>query len=481
MNRSAQWSVLLTTGLLLFADATAWGHAFPDHSEPRAGATVQTSPSRARLWFNGVLEPVFSTIKVANALHQQVDTGDGGVNPADHTVLEVSLPPLPAGQYRILWSVVAHDGHRTDGDLSFSIGPGLPDRSRATSAPATLPQLFVRWLNLIGLSMLIGTLAFRLLLIRSVVLPHQEFETVERPLRRLELSSIVLVALMNVGELILRTQVMSDGRLAEINALLPVVLLQTHFGAVLLVRIGLIGLLSLVWGPRRTTAPQSQRAILLSLSAATGIAVTTSLSGHAGDWGDLAMPVLIDWIHLVAVSVWIGGLFTFGFMFQRLAVPPDTEEATRGLAAIGRPFSRMAAYCVFTLLIAGLFNAWLQVETLQALVTTSYGLTLLAKIFLVGLVLALAGVNRYYFLPLIRDPAEARNRVLVKTIDRLGGVRLVGAGHNQAARIRGRLRQFMRLEWILVVAILALAALLTHLPPARHILAHQHLEQHAPH
>jgi putative copper export protein len=204
-----------------------------------------------------------------------------------------------------------------------------------------------------------------------------------------------------------------------------------------------------------------------------------SLSGHAAHWGDLTMPVLIDWIHLVAVSVWTGGLFTLGFLFQRFVVPHGTEEVARGLAAVGRPFSRMAAYCVFTLVVAGFFNAWLQVGALQPLVTTSYGLALLAKIFLVGLVLGLAAVNRYYFLPLIRDPAEARHRVLVKTIGRLGGVRLVGAGHDQAARIRGRLRQFMRLEWILVIAALALAALLTHLPPARHILAHQHLEQHA--
>jgi putative copper resistance protein D len=227
-------------------------------------------------------------------------------------------------------------------------------------------------------------------------------------------------------------------------------------------------------------APQRQRAIIPSLFAATAIALTTSLSGQAGEWGDLTMPVLIDWIHLVAVSVWIGGLFTFGLIFQRFAAPPGTGEEARGLAAIGRPFSMMAAYCVFTLLVAGLFNAWLQVGSLQPLVTTSYGLTLLAKLFLVGLVLALAAVNRYYFLPLLRDPVDARNRLLVKTIGRVGGAWLVGAGRDQVAKIRHRLRQFMRLEWILIIAALALAALLTHLPPARHILTHHHLEQHTP-
>ncbi|MDD5559915.1 copper resistance protein CopC [Candidatus Methylomirabilis sp.] len=462
---------------LLLLTTTAWGHAFPDHSEPRVGGTLQPPPPRVRLWFDGALEPAFSTIKVVNAGHQQVDNGDGRVNPADHTVLEASLPPLPQGQYRIVWSVVAHDGHRTEGGLSFAIGPGLPDRPWATSAAATIPQLFVRWLSFIGLSMLIGALAFRLLLIRSVVLPRQAFETVERPLRRLELSLIVLVALTTIGELILRTQMMSDVRLIEIHVTLPVVLLQTHFGVVWLIRLGFIGIMGLVWGFGRTTVSQSQRTIMLSLSAATLIALTTSLSGHAGDWGDLTMPVLIDWIHLVAVSIWIGGLFTFGFLLQRVAVPPRTEEVTRKLAAIGRPFSRMAAYCVFTLLVAGLFNAWLQVRSLQPFVTTSYGLTLFVKVVLVGLVLTLAAVNRYYFLPLLRDPLGARYRPLVTTIGRLGGAWLVGAGGDQVAGIRRRLRQFMRLEWILVIAALALAALLTHLPPARHILAHHHLEQ----
>ncbi|NJD69040.1 MAG: hypothetical protein FIA90_10415 [candidate division NC10 bacterium] len=481
MNRSALWPVLLTAAPLLLTAATAGGHAFPDHSEPRVGWALQASPPRVRLWFDGRLEPAFSHIKVVDINNRQVDNGDGGVNPADHTVLEASLPSLPAGRYGIVWSVVDHDGHRTKGDLSFSIGPGSYERPRATSTPATLPQLFVRWINFIGLSMLIGVLAFHLLIIRSVTLPRQEFETVEQPFRRLGLSAIMLVALASVGELVLRTQMMSERGLAEIHASLPVVLRQTHFGAVWLVRMGLIGLLTLVWGLRRTTAPQSERAIMFSLVAAAFIALTTTLFGHAAHWGDLSMPVLIDWIHLVAVSIWTGGLFTLGFLFQRFVAPSGAEEVAHGLAAVGRPFSRMAAYCVFTLFVAGLFNAWLQVASLPPLVTTPYGLTLVAKICLMGLILVLAAVNRYYFLPLMRDPGGVGSHPLANMIDRLGGAWLVGTGRDRAAAGRRRLRQFMRLEWILVIAVLALAALLTHLPPARHLLARQHLEQHIPH
>jgi methionine-rich copper-binding protein CopC len=36
-------------------------------------------------------------------------------------VLEVSLPPLAAGKYRVFWSVVARDGHRTEGHFTFQV------------------------------------------------------------------------------------------------------------------------------------------------------------------------------------------------------------------------------------------------------------------------------------------------------------------------------------------------------------------------
>jgi methionine-rich copper-binding protein CopC len=99
----------------------AWGHAFPDHSEPRVGAALSASPDHVRIWFDGALEPVFSTVRVQNASGQQIDKGDGHVDAADATLLEVSLPPLAPGTYRVLWSVVALDGHRTEGDFNFTI------------------------------------------------------------------------------------------------------------------------------------------------------------------------------------------------------------------------------------------------------------------------------------------------------------------------------------------------------------------------
>ena len=97
------------------------GHAFPDHADPKVGSTVSVSPVRVRIWFDSNLEPLFSTIIVQDAKGKKVDKGDGQVNPVDDTLLDVSLPPLPRGTYRVIWSVVARDGHKTAGDYTFTI------------------------------------------------------------------------------------------------------------------------------------------------------------------------------------------------------------------------------------------------------------------------------------------------------------------------------------------------------------------------
>lgn len=83
------------------------------------GTVISISPAHVRIWFDGVLEPLFSTLQVRNTSGQVVDRGDGHVDESDQTLFEVSLPPLSPGTYRVFWSVVARDGHRTQGDYTF--------------------------------------------------------------------------------------------------------------------------------------------------------------------------------------------------------------------------------------------------------------------------------------------------------------------------------------------------------------------------
>jgi len=120
-SHAAVGAGIVLLGLVLGAPPPTWGHAFPDHSEPRVGHTVDVAPSAVRIWFDGDIEPVFSTIRVEGPDKQQVDLGDARVDGKDSTLLEVSLPSLPAGAYQVRWSVVGRDGHRTEGSFPFRI------------------------------------------------------------------------------------------------------------------------------------------------------------------------------------------------------------------------------------------------------------------------------------------------------------------------------------------------------------------------
>jgi len=125
IRRSARPNAALIAGgvliTLLTLPAAALAHAFPDHSDPRVGHTVDQSPSEVRVWFDGAIEPVFSTLRVEDSEGHQVDRGDGHVDASDDTLLEVGVSALQPGSYQAFWSVVARDGHRTEGHFPFRV------------------------------------------------------------------------------------------------------------------------------------------------------------------------------------------------------------------------------------------------------------------------------------------------------------------------------------------------------------------------
>lgn len=96
-------------------------HAMFDRSEPRVGATVSGCPKQVRLWFDSQLEPSSSTVRVESESGKRVDNLDGHIDLSDATILEVNLPCLSPGTYRVFWKVVSLDGHSTNGSFVFTV------------------------------------------------------------------------------------------------------------------------------------------------------------------------------------------------------------------------------------------------------------------------------------------------------------------------------------------------------------------------
>jgi copper resistance protein C len=120
INLRTTLAFVYIASLLVFPGGS-FGHAFPDHSDPRAGSTLSAPPVSVFIWFDSYIEPVFSRLTVQDASGKQVDLGNSRVDSSNSVLLEVGLPALSAGTYRVIWNVVARDGHRTTGDFTFTI------------------------------------------------------------------------------------------------------------------------------------------------------------------------------------------------------------------------------------------------------------------------------------------------------------------------------------------------------------------------
>lgn len=112
----------IATALLACVAAQASAHAFLDRAEPRVGSTVHPAPRELMLWFSQELEPAFSTVKVLDTAGRRVDGANAQVDPADHSLLRVSLQALGPGAYTVVWRVVSVDTHASEGEFVFRVG-----------------------------------------------------------------------------------------------------------------------------------------------------------------------------------------------------------------------------------------------------------------------------------------------------------------------------------------------------------------------
>jgi copper resistance protein C len=107
--------------LFLALQTHAWAHAFLDHAEPKVGSTVTNSPAEIKIWFTQNLEPAFSTLEVQDAQGKEVDKKAAQLDDKDKSLFLISLPPLPAGTYTVIWHAVSVDTHKTQGHFEFTV------------------------------------------------------------------------------------------------------------------------------------------------------------------------------------------------------------------------------------------------------------------------------------------------------------------------------------------------------------------------
>lgn len=110
----------LVATALLVAAAAASAHARLLASEPAAGQ-AGPAPAAVKLHFNEPVEPAMSTVKILGPSSAPVEVGKPAGADGDDKTLVSTLGKLPAGDYRLEWSTMGHDGHHTKGVYRFTV------------------------------------------------------------------------------------------------------------------------------------------------------------------------------------------------------------------------------------------------------------------------------------------------------------------------------------------------------------------------
>lgn len=382
--------LLLAGSLVALAlPAPALAHATLQRADPSFRERLQRPPQRVLLVFNQRVQVLPGSVRVYDPSGRLL-SGPPRLVAGDRAI-SASLRPLPAGGYTVRWHALsAGDGHVVAGVYTFGVGTAAPEPTDAygASGPGAADYV-VRWLSFAGLALVLGGLAFRL-----VVLPGPVPPAFERRFYLVELAAVAGILETGIAAFLLRAEGALQVPFTRFlySDLSPIA--RTDVGsAFIAMTLGFACVLALVflaWLTRR------EGLLWPALALALGLASGFSLSGHSSSepnsspWSALA-----DWVHLSAASLWAGGV---AMLLVACLTAPEVRRAAF------RRFARLAPLPIALLVAAGVYLSILRLPRLSDLWETGYGQVLIVKLCLVALALVWGAAHHFLVAPRLHRP-----------------------------------------------------------------------------
>jgi copper transport protein len=382
--------------------APAFAHAALVGSDPASEAIVPDAPNKITLTFSESIQLLPGKIQVLAPDGSRADQGDPTVDGANVTI------PLRSGgargTYLVSYRIISADTHPVGGSITYSVGaPSTPPKATIDDTkvdPVVRGLIPVgKYLGYAGLVLLVGPT-----LVLALLWPHR---LSRRGPAKVIWTGVGLVTVSTLMAVWLQVPYSIGTSLFDVRVGDLRDVLGSTFGAVMLVRLGVVAAAALLLRPLLRGRGGESKADL-ALLGVLGVAAlaTWPLTGHPTASPVAGVSVVIDAIHLASMAVWLGGLVMLvGFLL------PQANE--RELAAILPIWSRWAATAVSALIVAGLVSALIEVSSVGGLVHSTYGQLILVKAGLATCVLGVAWWSRR----LVRSrTAEQKPRGLRKAV-----------------------------------------------------------------
>ncbi|MFJ8199163.1 copper resistance protein CopC [Streptomyces sp. NPDC096152] len=510
--------------LLLGGAGPAAAHAALRTTDPADGSVLRSAPHAITLTFTESVGLLDDSFRLLGPDGRRVRTGEAQHAPGRSDTARVTLPGKPAqGTFVLAWRVVSADSHPVSGAFTFSVGRPSPTAATVGTGPAEDPVTgslcdLARWAAYAAAALLIGTAFFAVacrppdpgplrgllvvgwwaLLASTVVLLvlRAPYETGAGPAAALDPSALSRTLTSRPGVVLL----------ARLALLLP--------AAAFLVRLSRRGGDG---GPARPAKATGAAGAVLALA----LALTWAAAEHASAGLQVPVAMASSALHLLAMSVWLGGLAALFTTLRRTrpadpdpdpdpgtgetgetagtggdapspasvtaagtatkaATATETEPPGPEPAHVPRPaptatvarFSRIAFAAVTVLVVTGVYQSWRGLGSWTAFTDTSYGRLLLLKLAAVTLLLTAASQSRNWTARLLTADADATAAddapsTQVSAADDAPPSHVPAPGAQEPDVHRRGLRRAVLAEVAVGAAVLVLSTVLTGTVPGR--------------
>lgn len=447
---------MLIAVLVAILPHRAGAHEGLRRSVPAKDAVLQNAPTSLRLTFTSSPDLRFTSVRLLGPSNQEVTLQAPTLDSA--TVVSVIRGQVVAGVHTVVWQVAGADGHPVRGRFTFTIAAGAPGLGDAHSGTRTggeagadvpspgaaippaahhaTPQsddafdagapayVAIRWINFISLVTVIGAFIFM-----AVVLPlyRRHADSAASVLahtgvaRGAWLGAVAAAALLLTAliRLFAQSVAMHGAARALEVPLLSTLVTGTVWGWGWLLQVGgaSLALLGLI-GLRRARSWGWPVAGIGALA----LAATPALSGHAASaprW--IPLVVTADTLHVIGAGGWLGSLLMVLAVGIPAALALGEEHRARAVADLVNAFSPTALIFAGLAGATGVFAAWVHLDGLTNLWTSSYGRVLLLKLAVLSVVAATGAYNWLRVRPSLGGPEGAARIRRSSTIEVMVG------------------------------------------------------------
>ena len=375
----------------------AYGHPFLLDSEPSQGQNAAVGTTQIITHYSEAVEINFSELKIYDSNGNQVDNRDTAYyNP--EAALVITTSPLEDGVYTIASKVLSKvDGHLVHAAIIFGVGDVQIDaslfESQEQSETTFIPESIARFPGLVGQTIVLGGIIASIVIWSTGQTRFKEQIALIESSFKAKFSKVIgfgIIAVFASNFIMLGVQ---TWRLETS----PLDVIQTTFGHTWLTRMILTIILIGIWFWIERKNQVSIKTQLPMLVFALALIATTTMMGH-GASTELVPPIILDYVHNLLSSIWIGGVIFLGFVVLPSITKLDGTVRDKITISLIPRFSAMIIISLGILIITGPTLLWFLDSNVSSLTDSTYGKLIMLKIAIASVMIAFGGFYQIRFI-----------------------------------------------------------------------------------